>query len=179
MDLDKQIDVLISLGADIEHLDGTLLEHLKGTYRLLISWRADPDLCMAGLYHAVYGTSGFERHLIASNQRQKIKKMIGEKAEHIVYQYCACDRNSFWPQIGVNSNPIFFDRLIDKKYHLTMQELQWFCELTAANEREIARDNQSFVEQYGASLEDLFLRMKPYISTQATDAISEVFNKNL
>lgn len=179
MDLDKKVDELISLGASIEHLDGTLLEHLKGTYHLLVSWKADPDLCTAGLYHAVYGTTGFEKHLIANNQRQKIKKIIGEKAEHIVYQYCACDRDSFWPQIGVNPNPIFFDRFIDKKHHLTIQELKWFCELTAANELEIATDNQSFIEQYGASLEDLFLRMKPYISTQAICAISEVFNKNL
>jgi len=31
MDFDDKLGMLISLGASIEHIDGSLLDHLKGT----------------------------------------------------------------------------------------------------------------------------------------------------
>lgn len=45
--------------------------------------------------------------------------------------------------------------------------MKQFCELTVANELEIARNNTTFVKTHGASLSDLFDRMKPYLSLDA------------
>ncbi len=175
-EMEAKFDQLMLLGAgDFEHWNGSLINHLKGTYALLKSWGTQPALCIAGLYHAVYGTSGFDEVMVSDSHREKIKKIIGEQSENIVYTYCACDRDLFWPQIGNDANPLFLDRFTGQKYHLSFQELKWFCELTVANELEIANDNNEFIKKYGPSLKPLFLRMKPYISKQAVSHVDIIF----
>ena len=178
MNIEKIFASLEELDIDcFEHLSGSLINHLKGTYLLLDSWGNDTDLCFAGLYHAVYGTSGFDKILISEKHRGKVKEILGEKSEQIVYTYCACDRDFFWPQIGTKSNPLFLDRYKGEKYHLSLNELQMFCELTIANELEIAKDNNAFINKYGPSLKDLFLRMQPYVSNQATSYAIQIFGE--
>ncbi len=136
MNIEDKLDQLMSFGASaIEHLDGSLMNHLKGTYTLLKQWNSDSVLCVAGAYHAVYGTSGFDKTITCEKNRSIIKEIIGAESEQIVYTYCACDRDFFWPQIGVQINPLFLDRFTDNKYYLPISELQFFCELTVANER--------------------------------------------
>src|SRR3990167_4426383 len=99
---------LIDLHAqEIEHLNGSLIKHLKGTYDLLEKWGAPSSLCIAGLYHAVYSTSGFNQEIISKDSRNTIQEIIGKTAEKIVYIYCSSDRDFFWPRIGNDSNPIF------------------------------------------------------------------------
>ena len=89
--MSDKFQALAALGAgDLEHLDGSLIEHLNGTNNLLQQWGAAIDLQDAGLYHAVYGTAGFSQNLVSTDQRDKISAIIGEAAEEIVYQYCAC-----------------------------------------------------------------------------------------
>lgn len=176
---ERKINELMELGADnIEHLDGSLLNHLKGTYMLLKSWGAEPDLCIAGLYHAVYGTSGFGEIIISQDDRDKIKEIIGEQSERIVYLYCACDRDFFWPQIGIKTNPTFRDRFLGTEYSLSLNELKLFCELTVANELEIAKDNHEFIEKYGRPLNDLFRRMQAYISIQARNDTIKILGED-
>ncbi|MBL4583363.1 MAG: hypothetical protein JKX83_01985 [Pseudomonadales bacterium] len=89
------------LGAgDFEHTNGVLLDHLIATQALLKKWQASAVLQDAGLYHAAYGTVGFDEHLVSIDQRNKISNIIGKAAEEIVYLYCACDRDYFWPQFS-------------------------------------------------------------------------------
>lgn len=168
MDIQKNLDVLEALGAGIDHINGSLIKHLKGTHHLLQCWGANDELCIAGLYHALYGTSGFANHLISHHDRNQAQVILGEKSEKIVYTYCACDRDFFWPQIGIKQDPIFLNRFTNEQYQLTLEELQQFCELTVANELEIAKNNSDFIKKYGLSLNNLFTRMKPYISLPAT-----------
>ena len=182
--LDEEIDQLCTFLSDLNagdrnHLFGPLIEHLKGTYWLLNSWGNNTTLCLAGLYHAVYSTSGFDSKLISENQRDVIKEMLGAQTEKIVYTYCACDRDFFWPQIGVNANPIFLDRFTGSKYQLSLNELRAFCELTIANELQIAKDNDPFIRRYGTSLNDLFFRMRPYVSARATRDAIQIIGDNL
>ena len=173
------LNTLVNKSANISHINGSLLEHLKGTYDLLESWGAHKDLCAAGLYHALYGTSGFENQLLNHNDRNQAKAILGERVEKIVYTYCACDRDFFWPQIGVNQNPIFLNRFNGERYLLTSEELGEFCELTVANELEIARNSDEFIKKYGLLLSELFDRMKPYISLRANKFKAEVFGVKL
>jgi len=100
--MDEKFKQLSELGAaDFAHINGSLIDHLKGTRDLLSSWSAPPALQDAGLYHAAYGTAGFEERMVAASQREKIAQIIGPQAEEIVYLYYACDRDYFWPQIGL------------------------------------------------------------------------------
>ena len=55
-------DRLEQLGTHaIGHSERTLLDHLSGTCRLLESWSCPHTVCVAGLFHSVYGTSSFDR----------------------------------------------------------------------------------------------------------------------
>ncbi len=111
---------------------------------------------------------------MASDQRSKIADIIGNKAEAIVYEYCACDRTVFFPQFGTNAELIYPNRFTDEAYSLSNQMLQYFCELTAANELEIALHNTAFIEQHGACLYDLFQRMTPFLSSAAQQEVERV-----
>jgi len=47
---------LVAIGADaFPHVSGSLARHLAATERLLRNWGSRDALCIAGLYHAVYG----------------------------------------------------------------------------------------------------------------------------
>ena len=163
--MNDKFQELANLGVgDFEHLDGTLIEHLTNTKALLCQWGASLELQDAGLYHAAYGTAGFDENFISINQREKIAKIIGKDAEEIVYQYCACDRQYFFKQFGNTEKLIFKNRFNNEQYHLSGEMLKSFCELTAANEIEIALGNPKFKSKHGSALNDLFIHMKAYLS---------------
>jgi hypothetical protein len=167
---------LSELGAgDFEHLDGSLIEHLHGTRDLLDKWSASDVLKDAGLYHAAYGTAGFDVNLVSTSQRSEISQIIGLEAEEIVYQYCACDRKHFFSQIGVVDTPEFKNRFTGESHQLSPDLMLQFCELTAANETEIAIDNPKFITDHGAGLNSLFIRMEPYLSKAARVKTAMVF----
>jgi len=166
---------LAAFGAgEIEHLDGPFIDHLLGTMNLLKSWSASEVLQNAGLYHAAYGTAGFDEKLTTLERRQEIAKIIGEKSEAIVYLYCACDRDYVWPQIGVVSNVEFKNRFTNQISPIKEQELRDFCDLTVANELEIATDNPAFIEKNGEHFYETFERMQPYLSPPAIHAYKAI-----
>lgn len=166
---------LKELGAgEFAHLNGNLITHLTGTHDLLEDWGANSILCTAGLYHAAYGTAGYNSQLVPHEHRNAIKSLLGDDAEIIVYDYCACDRDFLWPQIGTVDRPIFRNRFTGEMYHVGRAWLETFCELTVANELEIAMHSDDFINKYGPGLRDLFHRMKPYLTTAAFKAFCGV-----
>jgi hypothetical protein len=173
--MDEKFKQLAKLGAgDFDHLDGLLIDHLFGTQSLLNQWQASMVLQDAGLYHAAYGTDGFSENLVSTDQRDKIANIIGKEAEEIVYLYCACDRDYFWPQFANSNNPEFKNRFTGQVSYLSQRQLMEFCELTVANELEIANDNQVFINKYGQSLYKLFNSMQPYLSSYANLSVESV-----
>ena len=170
---------LLSLRAhDLDHINGELITHLKGTYDLLHEWNVNKPLLIAGLFHAAYSTFGYSQHLTSDMNRNRIVSLIGQEAENIVYLYCACERDYFWPQIGVEHEPVFLNRFTQEKYYLSTSELQNFCELTVANELEIAMHNSEFVKKHYSEFSDLFSRMSQYISHPAINKIKTYFDIN-
>ena len=173
--MDEKFQVLTELGAgDFRHIDGSLIDHLRGTKNLLQQWGATEVLQDAGLYHAAYGTAGFAESMVSTNQRHEIAAIIGESSEEIVYQYCACDRKYFFARIGNELNPEFKNRFTGEFYYLSPGMLNQLCELTAANELEIATDNPEFINKHGSGLRHLFIQMAPYLSVAAQEAIKNI-----
>ncbi|MEH6571171.1 MAG: DUF6817 domain-containing protein [Halioglobus sp.] len=174
--MNEKFQKLSELGAgEFSHLDGTLIEHLIGTHDILIKWNASTALADAGLYHAAYGTAGFDERLVSIDQRGEIADIIGAAAEEIVFQYCACSRQDFYAQIGTEQNPRFKNRFSGESYYLSQEMLISFCELTAANEIEIALDNPSFVNEHGKNLNNLCKNMAPYLSAAARTMAADIF----
>lgn len=66
----------------------SLLHHLVGTSKLLSERGGSDALCIAGLFHSIYGTAWFEHKMVSLEERVKIRELIGEWPEKIVYEFC-------------------------------------------------------------------------------------------
>lgn len=164
------------LGAgEFAHLNGTLAEHLHGTAALLSEWGADAILCRAGLFHAAYGTAGFAQAMAPLSLRPHIAELLGADAERLVYLYCCCDRQVFYPRIGTDKQHRLPDRFTGGELDLDARSLRALCELTAANESQIGAVSQNFRHQYGLALLELFRRMDDLLSTPARHTVEKVF----
>jgi hypothetical protein len=162
---------LAALGADaLPHVDGSLAAHLQGTHALLQSFGNRDALCLAGLYHAVYGTAGFRPSLVDVADRRYIADIIGTEAEELAYLYGACDRSTFHPRIGGRDQCRFADRFNGDERTITLEALRDFCELTVANELELASRNTKFRARYGSELRQFFERMNGLLTPAATRA---------
>ena len=85
---EKYIEYLQKLGADkVKHTTQNLLEHLIGVRNILKRMDVSDFIQDAGLFHSVYGTAYFKPKI--TNNREEVKKLIGEKAEELAYLFCA------------------------------------------------------------------------------------------
>ena len=78
------------------HSRRTLFDHLQGTYRLLGQWDNDPVICVAGLFHSIYGTYIFEKQSADLRMRERISDVIGVESERLVHLFCVTDRRTFY-----------------------------------------------------------------------------------
>ena len=174
---DEKFRRLAELGAgDFAHINGSLEEHFTGVHDMLRDWGARPVLCNAGLYHAAYGTTGFTQIMVPLEQRHLVADIIGAEAEAIVYRYCSCDRDLVWPRVGESVPLPFEDRFTGETVSLSLFELREFCELTAANELQIAAGDPVFREQHRAGFTSLFRRMRPYMSDAGNRFAASLFD---
>lgn len=167
---------LADLGAgELQHLNGSLLSHLQGVQKLLALWGNREALCTAGLYHAVYGTSAFDNPLIDPAKRASIAALIGEEAEQIAYNFGACDRDKFYPQIGRSDPVVFPDRFTGTMETISGQMLNDILELVLANEMEIVSNDRNFLEQHRAWFMELFERFEPFVSPAGFETYRRLF----
>lgn len=155
--------------ADKAHLNGELLTHLQGTSALLQKWGCEEVLCTAGLFHAAYGTAGFDSELMAIEARQTLRDIIGERAEAIVYLYAVCDRKFVFEQLQANPPIVFKDRFTHAEYVLSDEQARAFCTLTVANELELVLTSPAFKAEHGKGLYQLFVRMDGYLPIVAIE----------
>ena len=162
--------LLMDRGAGtIEHPGGTLGAHLRRTGERLASYGVDEDLVVAGRCHAAYGTAGFPVALLTLDERNLLRERIGPRAEAIVHEYCSCDRQLTYPGIG-DAAPLMHDRWAGEAHPLPAERAAAFCNLTVANELDIA--DQGY--DYGADRDRFFaiLRsMGPHLTAAARDDI--------
>ena len=59
---------------------------------------------------------------------------------------------------------------------MPLDELREFCELTAANELQIAAGEPGFREQHRAVFTSLFSRMRPYLSAPGNPFAASLFD---
>ena len=168
---------LHALGAGaFPHVNGTLERHLHGTERLLREWGNRDAVCVAGLYHAVYGTDGIRGCLTGLDTRDVVARVIGDEAESIAYLYGACDRERFHRRIGTPAQHAFVDRFAGCEYPIGDGALRDFCEITVANELELALGNIDFARRHADELLALFGRMRGAISIAAARAAFDVLS---
>ena len=74
------------------HSGRTLLLHLQGTHDLLKTWGNPPCVCLAGLFHSIYGTNAFRRRSLGADQRPSLRAAIGVEAEALAWIFCSIQR---------------------------------------------------------------------------------------
>jgi len=88
------VDYLKEIGCDKQQHSGkhsgnrNLLHHLVGVSLILSERDCSDALCVAGLFHSIYGTAHFGPKMISMDERDKVKELIGVEAENLVYQFC-------------------------------------------------------------------------------------------
>lgn len=84
---------LIQQGAGrTSHSGHTLWDHLVGVHRILEACKSADYVCVAGLFHSVYGTQAFKKVTIDSSRRAEVQDLIGTNAESLVWAFCNLPR---------------------------------------------------------------------------------------
>ena len=92
----EMVAFLESLGtAEVEHSGGDFLEHLCAVHDLLLACGASARVAAAGMFHSIYGTERFQGFTLPLDQRERVRTLIGERAERIAWVNCVMDRATF------------------------------------------------------------------------------------
>ena len=90
------IDFLYSLGtSEIDHSGHDFLTHLTAVHDLLEKHDAGQELAAAGLFHSIYGTEKFQGFSLPLSERERVRSLIGERAEFVAWLNCIMDRTTF------------------------------------------------------------------------------------
>ena len=126
----KQLtDFLVGLGIeDIAHTQGNYLGHLIKVYRLIQNAGYDEDLCLAGLFHSIYGTEKFQGYKLPLDRRPELVELIGPRAENLAYWNCVMDRASLDALLDENAEPLLLrNRETGEPMPLTRREFDDLC----------------------------------------------------
>lgn len=88
----RAIEFVRSVTENIPHSQANFYIHCLNTYRLLKSQDRPQDVCLAGLFHSIYGTYLFDARLPVS--REQVRELIGDSAEQLVKLFCDANPRS-------------------------------------------------------------------------------------
>ena len=170
------VALLEELGAHrTSHSRRTLMAHLQGTWDLLAEWGNPPDVCVAGLFHSVYGTYIFDGQCADVSMRGTIREAIGTDAERLVYVFCVTDRRCFYEHLG-RSRFRLRDIRHDSDLELDAGSLAALIEMEVANVVEQVPYRSKKKALAAAELyADPFALSRDYISPQASHAAQVLF----
>lgn len=83
---DKAIGFFRDLTENVAHSKSTFFSHCFNIYSMLKEKGLEENICLAGLFHSIYGTESFRSPL--NIDRQTVKSYIGSYAENLVYNFC-------------------------------------------------------------------------------------------
>jgi hypothetical protein len=155
--------LLEHIGADkVRHSGRDFYTHLSGTHDLLRKWGNSEAVCLAGLFHSIYGTRIFRHQAWPIERRDTIRDLIGPEAELLAYVFCVTERPKvFLANIGAA-------RIAMRDYHtngvllLSRAQLRDLLEIEAANS----------LEQGGKNTDALQRLLAADISAAAKHALS-------
>ena len=136
----------------VGHSGRTLLHHLCGTYELLEAWGNPEPVCLAGLFHSIYGTVQFRHSSIGFDERALVRDVIGAPAEMLVYAFCVTQRPDALLRAGLQSDgPGGMVELLDVVARMPLlvsrMQLNALLEIEAANLLEQGGDIGGFVRR--------------------------------
>jgi len=130
-DLSKYTEFLVGIGTkNIAHTEGSFLAHLIQVFRDLKRWGFDEAVCLAGLFHSIYGTDKFREFSLPLERRDEVRALIGERAERLAFLYCAMDRKSFDCSLEKGVAPYqMTDRFTGEQIEFSADDFEDICGL--------------------------------------------------
>ncbi len=123
----------LGVGETRHNSNADLLPHLIGTRDLLVEWGARPALCDAGLCHSVYGTEYFSTPTLTDGQRDRLRGVIGDEAEALVWLWCFGRRHTLVVPEQAHSASRLKDRRSDEWIAITALQVEDFVNLWIAD----------------------------------------------
>lgn len=162
------LEFLLFKGAEqAAHLNGSLLAHLQGTRDLLVSWGCDDHVCVAGLFHSVYGTSIYDHQAIEFNERHLVQACIGTRGEELAFLFCVAQRPKAF--LEALDTLVMNSRLDGMSYVLDEPKLTELIEIECANLIEQGL-GQEFLREIWAKQLAGVLRLRPRIVSALAQA---------
>ena len=96
------------------HSGHTLWQHLVGVHDILQASKFPEYLCLAGLFHSVYGTQVFKKVTVNKSHRAQVQSLIGEQAESLAMAFCELPRPKLFEttlQQGIEPPPDWMQQL--------------------------------------------------------------------
>jgi len=132
----KYLDLLKEFNTDENpHSNRTLSDHLIGTYDLLEKWNNTKEICLAGLFHSIYGTMVYKISSANLSKRKYIENIIGKRAEELVYLFCVTDRREYF-KMREKNQIILKDIVHNKEIYISKNNLYALIEIEFANNLE-------------------------------------------
>lgn len=140
------VEELKKMSDDVDHSGSNLFSHLYQTAQLVEQAKGSVDMVWAALFHSIYGTEFYDCPIEIT--RDKVKEMIGEKAENLAHIFCTTkDRFNTFVQNTENYD-------METRYGLMLIELANLTEQAArrpVNQEKIQRLHQE-ISRYETSL---------------------------
>ncbi|MCZ7437739.1 hypothetical protein O7598_15130 [Micromonospora sp. WMMC241] len=146
----------------IAHPGGTLYAHLRRVRQRLAELGQSPDVQLAGLTHAAYGTDGFDVVLLDHTDRGPLRALIGADAEDLVHLYGACDRKRSWPMLAATGT--VHDRFAGRAVSVRADQVTPLVDLSIVNELDVVQHLASVSDAHLAYLRELFATWSPAAS---------------
>jgi hypothetical protein len=106
----------------LKHSGQSFFDHLYNTFLILKSQNLPEDICIAGLFHSIYGTEFYKPNL--GINESEIEELIGSRANHLVK--CFSENNRY-------------EKILSNYFNLNIEDDLFLTYMLYANEIEQAR----------------------------------------
>lgn len=133
--LQKFTAFLTGLGIEeIPHSSKTYLGHLVAVHHKLAEWDCGEDVCLAGLFHSIYGTEIFQGFKLEIGRRGELAELIGARAERLAWVNCFVDRTTLDEAAQSATGPyVVRHRETGESIELTESEFDDLCRVHLAD----------------------------------------------
>lgn len=119
------------------HKAGTFRHHLVGVARSLAVWQQPRDVRLLGLLHSVYGNAFVDLvKFDPASERARLRGLVGESAEHLVYLFCTQSRTQFVQRVLAQALEADGSMVLEQsgqRHVLTPYEVAVFCVVSMAD----------------------------------------------
>lgn len=171
---------LLKLGTQLVfHSHANLHTHLVGVHGLLKRWGCPERVALAGLFHSIYSTDEFHDFALPLTERGKIKNLIGEQAERLVYMYSAATRESWRRSALSGGRPQLIDRLTGAPLDVTEQEFTDLLWLWLANNLDIKAREMKVNGTAVLKRANFYRQVAERLGDRARESWQEVYGVNV